>query len=313
MLNFAGTSVILFDDFGEEGFRMTGRALQGAEPWRVAWRYQPGGVIWSIHPAGRGKIVGEERDVARKATRFFCIELRGGRIQWDKKSFEEPWWVGIEAVHRDVMFLHGFVTPELPVHRGVTAVDLVTGRKLWSHATFTFACPGEHGVVVKQEAYDGDGLLEVDLRTGSVLGTPSSPPEVKPPLSDDAFVIPVPLQETGSVADLPVRGIRRFLQDKEVAGEPEAVLLGEAVVFSYYEYAPRAAGTGDGLRHRLAAIDRASGTVVYDDVLDETRSTIVPDSFFIAENMLCYVRERTQLTAVGPLPATSLILRGRRP
>lgn len=130
----------------------------------------------------------------------------------------------------------------------------------------------------------------------------------------DNFLLPIPLQQAEDDDERLMREVRRFLRGRDIAGEPERVHLCGTVVFNYHERVPRPSAAGNGVKNRLAVIELASGAVVYEDTLDAVRSAIVPDAFFIAANMLFYVRERTQLTAVRPFPATSPeILQGKRP
>ena len=75
---------------------------------KPTWEYKVDGLIWRVIPAESGKIVGEVRNVTKKATSFFCLNQMTGEVFWEDLKFGERWWIGIEAIHKDVILLHGF-------------------------------------------------------------------------------------------------------------------------------------------------------------------------------------------------------------
>src|SRR5215510_2177296 len=103
-----------------------------------AWKFDSGGTIWRIHPTDSENIIGEVRDLERKKTTFFCIDRYSGEVRWEKRSFVDDWWVGVETVRNGKVFLHGYVVPDLPGHKSIIAVDITTGNKVWENEDLTF-------------------------------------------------------------------------------------------------------------------------------------------------------------------------------
>ena len=135
---------------------------------RPSWEFTTQGDIWRLHPASGGRLVGEERDAVRKAVSFFCLDLTAGKPMWAGRNFGEPWWTGIEAVHEETVIIHGFATPDLPEHRGVAAVDLVTGDLLWQDAAIAYWGATGDCVYAGRVARGGMISEEIEIRTGRV-------------------------------------------------------------------------------------------------------------------------------------------------
>ena len=114
-------------------------------------------------------IVGEEREIESRTVSFFCVELSGGRSLWKEKEYGEQWWTGIETVYRDTLLLHGYASPDMPEHRGITAVDIATGELLWRNDEVTCAA-AVRGHIRALRGHPGTRTaVELDRRTGAVL------------------------------------------------------------------------------------------------------------------------------------------------
>src|SRR5713101_5946050 len=100
---------------------------------RVAWQYTTGGKLWRLYPSASGRIVVEDRDVERKKVSFTCLDQMTGRVLWTDLQFAEKWWITIDSIYHDVLFLHEYATPDMPEHKKIHAVDVESGRLSWSN------------------------------------------------------------------------------------------------------------------------------------------------------------------------------------
>ncbi|HMK38971.1 MAG TPA: DUF4905 domain-containing protein, partial [Bacteroidota bacterium] len=132
-----------------------------------SWEYAAEGIIWRLHPAGKGMLIGEERNIESRTTSFFSVGPSG--TLWKGKNFGEQWWTGIETVHRGVLFLYGFATPDLPGRRGITAVDCATGDLLWKNGELTFIAAAGGSMYASRDALEGPRVAEWDSRTGALV------------------------------------------------------------------------------------------------------------------------------------------------
>jgi hypothetical protein len=128
--------------------------------------YSPGGTVWRVHPAVNGRLVGELRDTENRRVSFFAIAFPEGKPLWEGFTVDEQWWNGIDRVEGDLLFIHGFVSPDMPMHRGITVVDIPTGKQLWSQPLWTLDVVRGRTLRVLTDGRDHEPTILVDARTG---------------------------------------------------------------------------------------------------------------------------------------------------
>ncbi len=258
---------------------------------RIAWTYTTAGVIWRAHPVPGGKIVGEERDLEQKQVRFFCINENDGSVLWDRRRFDEGWWIGIAGTNSTTLFLHRYATPELPEHKSVIAIDLGSGSKLWGDEEMQFVAAGETTLIASRGSMQGRRHAELDCRSGNVvneLGSAGLGAGVEQTKIEAIY--PTVLTDSNE--------IRRYCDPHVIEGEVSATSHGRLLIFNYYT---RSAGTGTAdfrFNNTLAIADRSSGQLLFSDILMRNTPAIVPESFFVQSDTLLYVKERNILAAV---------------
>jgi len=259
-----------------------------------SWSHTTEGVIWQVMADDAGRIVGEERDIGRKNLLFFCLETASGNVLWERRSFGEPWWLGLQAAVGGVLFLHGYASPDMPHKKGIIAADLETGRMLWSSSDLEFLRVREGVVSATREDVGGAALVHLD----AVTGMPSESGEDEGTTERGGgtvhVVAPERLEESG---DEHTRSLLYRNSPPEAAVERiEYLRAGNALVFSYWER-----GGDPSLKVGstvLNIVDVADDRLLYRDVLLQRAPLPVLPPFFMLENLVCYVRERRTLTAV---------------
>jgi hypothetical protein len=270
---------------------------------KLRWQYKAGALIWRIHPAVRGRIMGEERDLERKQVSFFAINMATGAVLWHKPGAGDPWWVGMDRVAEDYLFLHGFATPDLPVQRGVTVYAAATGEHLWSRAEWSIERLDEGSLTVREDRRDGSVLLLVDPRTGSVLseGRASDRAQKHTPQPIEDVLAYVGFPVVLSSAELPAHESGGLVAQQW----PVDRLAGPIEIFEHPAFVIMAAherkeeGAQAAFVHHLRVVRRNTGALVYRDILAASATGLGMDAFFVQDNTLIFVRERRTLCAVG--------------
>jgi len=273
-------------------------ALLKQRKLRPTWKYKSHGIIWRVVPTEFEQLVGEQRDIEKKEVSFFCVGQRTGEVAWENKTYGEQWWMGIEAVHKDILLLHRFATPDMPQHKGITAVDLSTGKQLWSHGDLKFATVQNATVVASKDSFEGSKLVEVHYRTGepvhsvnevdAMAGMPGKTGAMNP---ENEMRFPIP-EET------PSDSVQQHCETREKVGPVEVLETNELVIFNYHRHAPGRDRDHMRVDNILRVLEKESGSVIYADTLNTGAPGIVPDSFFVLRDTLYYVKDRNTLTAV---------------
>jgi outer membrane protein assembly factor BamB len=269
---------------------------------RPTWVYKTDGVVWRLVPTDAGMFVGEDRNIQKKQVSFFCINRMTGEALWKGISFDERWWIGIEAVHSDRVFLHGFSKPDMPGHKKILALDLFTGHVVWSNDDMQFIFATEDSVFASKDTINGRMSFELNLRTGSVLRPLENEHEVLNhakmrmhiPANDEPE-FPVPMGESSAMDEPAITLVHRHCGGDDVVGPVEVVDKNDILLLSYHKKSDM-----DGrLMHRLKVINRNTGELLFAETLDQNLPNTVPDSFFLQGKMLYFVKDRSSLTAVN--------------
>ena len=248
-------------------------------------------------------LLGEERNIESKTASFFCVDPSG--TLWKGKNFGEQWWTGIETVHRGVLFLYGFATPDLPGRKGITAVDCVTGELLWKNGELTFIAAAGDNIYSLHEAPGGPVVNELDLRTGAPVrevGRGRSAMGQVPRPEDGLEDVEYPQVLSEDDLSPPSALVRKF----------SALAVNEYPV-EFAEHGPYLVivchrGNGSARDERspytqvMDVVERTSGESVLHVTLDTAVSTPASGSFLVQADTLYFVREKKTLTAV-PLRA----------
>jgi hypothetical protein len=264
------------------------------------WQFSVRGTIWRIATDGLSHIVGEERDAQKKRTSFFCLECESGKVCWSGRRLGDDWWIGIEACVDGVLYLHGFATPELPVHRGITAVDVRSGALLWTDDDIMFLAASGNTLHAVRRGIAGSQIEEMDSRSGEVRQTFEASDRLVHSIrnaeagSSGQLTFPGPPPEGDAGED----GIMRRLRER-----PGAEMMGyidhpvTPVITSSIDRGtePRTSAVRDWV---LEILDRRTGAVLFTETLSQGTHWPAQETVFVLQNRLFYVKDSTSLVAV---------------
>ena len=145
--------------------------------------------------------------------------------------------------------------------------------------------------------------LRLDYRTGKNLGQASD--------NEAGSVVSLSLQEVIEDPEMPQPlfdlktfdsptniAIRSHCNLELLAGEVECIERPGHLIFSHYQRAS-SPSSDNCLNNVLTILDRQSGSILFTDIICHNSSAVVPENFFVQNDMLFFVHERTTLTAIG--------------
>jgi len=274
------------------------RSLFGSKPAvPTLWTYAPGGVVWRMVPSEDGVLVGEDRYKEDKRVLFFCLDLRTGKELWSRKSLEEPWWLGIEATHQGLVFVHEFARPDMPEHTGIIALDLRTGDIRWMKKEMQFRGVRDGVILGRERGALEDRFHLVKVENGEVLREVTAE-DVSDFPGETAGEVSGRIRYPSCVSkdDAGWDSFESVADTRRMVGECEAVEVDERRIFCYhagYERHPEQSI----LEHRMVIVD-ARGRKVYEDILHDRAHLPVYDAFFVLDGRLCYVRKERELVCL---------------
>jgi hypothetical protein len=272
---------------------------------RPLWQYTTKGVLWQIQ-AGSGRVVlGEDRNLETKEVSFFCLDRRTGAPLWYDLRLEELWWCGIEAIHDSCVVFHGFASPDMPGHRGVTVADFRSGKILWRNPQVRYVSGSETSLKVVRESREMAEALELNLLTGDVIqqtGADRSIPGVHSGLTEARMDVRVP--EVFSPELSPHEQLLQHLGDPGTLTPPVQILeVGGLIVLAIQARNPGSSNGQSPVQARLYVLGGSDRHVLFEDTLTRSARAPTAQSFFVQLDVLYYVKERSTLVAL-PLMMT---------
>lgn len=260
------------------------------------WVYTAEGILWRVVPTGHGLLVCETRDRERKRTRFVAISQADGRVAWQTAPFD--WWLGVEAVCGGVLLLHKFAQPDMPEHRGMFALDVESGRQLWHDDDLRFEGAAGDSFFASRRRLSGAQLFQFDARSAATLRevAPGALQQTVGSGETNGRLFPLHLLNLQMESSGVAARILPHVSIKCVVGVVEYVDLGNTLVVSFHERQSASADERHVFDHRLIIL--SNDDIVYSDIIARNTSAIVPESFFIENDRVFFVHERTMLTAV---------------
>ncbi len=238
-----------------------------------------------------GVIIGEERNIEEKTASFFSLDVSSGRVLWKDKSYGEKWWIGLDAVTDNRLYLHGFKKPDMPEHKNIIAVDLTSGDEIWRNSECSFLAIRNETLYGYKDLFERRVYYQLDHSTGSIIEELKELPagiELNVQYEKTDFIFPRQLTEHERQSN--VDGI-----SFEGAMHTELLETDSHLLFNIYT---RHATAQNSLKNTFSIIDTSTKKKVYSDVLNESTQFPVPDSFFLDGSRVYYIRERKTLIAL---------------
>jgi Domain of unknown function (DUF4905) len=266
----------------------------------TAWSYESHGHLWRILFGGKGHIAGEVRDHEKKTVSFFCLQEASGRPLWEDRTMPEPWWVGIEAVHRDTLILHGFEKPDLPEHRRIIALDLETGAQRWINEDLTFWFAYQDRIYAHQTLFEKRAGYVLSLETGEILETHPNGVEglfevrqlARQEDQAELFRFPSVFEPSSEPTQAESR-LLKLLKHKTVVGNIESLRKDSFMLCSYHIQSSE-----KEMENRILILDDRRGGELFSDVLARNVPAPVPDSFFLKDSTVYFVKDQKRLVAI---------------
>lgn len=264
------------------------------------WQHSAANVLWRIMFSHNGRVVIEDRNTEEKSATFSCLDSTTGYILWKEKVLGEQWWIGLDGITKDRLYLHGFKKPDMPENKNIIAVDLNSGEILWQNNESTFFAIQSPFVFGYKDLFERRVFYKINESNGeTVEELPSLPENIDPNTQYERidFTFPQAIPES----EIELWDIVRNEQEYTAV---EHIVIGKYFLFNVYS---KHADPSKELKNTFYIIDSSTKKKVYSDVLNEFTQYAVPDSFFVDPTKdivhetigtLYYIKERKTLIAI---------------
>lgn len=260
--------------------------------------FNQGRNIWRIILTDLNQIVIEERDIQNKEVFFSCINRITGEFYWKDKSFlNEKFWIGIEATKSRYLVLHQFEKPDMPNHKKIINVDLITGEILWVNDDLTYYDMDEDFIYGFAPKFEDKEFYQLSIEDGTIKNNLGNEEQSKPVLNSisekdySRYTFTEMMSESTSSNEVKELATK-IIGENFYFNFCEYIDKGNILIFNYYDkIAPQS------LINRLAIYDKSEGKPILIETLNSSTPAPLPDSFFMYDDDLYFVKDKIELVA----------------
>lgn len=272
------------------------------------FKFSQNGNIWRLFFNNTDFVAGETRDIRTKQAYLFTYDIINKKEYLKNYQFDEKWWFAIDALTDGALIVSNFQKPEMPEHKGFKVLDIKTGKVKWENDEFEFYFANNEHVFAVKQLFESRMIYKLDLNNGSTLS------EYK---GDEIDTIAILKSENNTkiyeglinteifdISDSFLRskfpGVIKKLQQLKIEGEVEYIEFDKYLILNHHSV--KGINLKDIssqlLTNTLEIHGSESNEAIFIDILNMETSSYVPDSFFIRNNFLFYIKEKTELICI---------------
>jgi Domain of unknown function (DUF4905) len=251
--------------------------------------------IWRLISAGEDKLLIEERNKKTKEVYFNCIQLKTGKKLLKSYQLKDKFWIGVEAVHNNIIFFHRYIKPDLPTHKDIIAFDLTKEEILWENNDLVFLTISDGNLYGYKALFEGREFYKLNIHTGNVIKKFEESPDENSieqfqnsAIKDFCFstIYSNDLDLDGKIRDI----IRITKEENVITGRIEFLVYKNVLSLSFHT-----PGKNGKLNKLLNVVDIVTGKIILKKIINSNIKVFIPDSFFLIKNYLFVLIETKKL------------------
>ncbi len=257
--------------------------MNRAETLEHHFSFDTGKTIWkTLADPKHTMLFLEIRDKSSKTVSFSELDMANKRWLWQNVTFDEPWWISMNAFSNDVLLFTLYTNQQNPDEKSTMAFDTHQQKILWWKNKFVVSfASGDY--VTGVETKFGSKETVFDVKTGDQL-----PAHDLVLIKPENFQVTRPLQYTEGTSYFET--VREFIERKCGFSPVISVEYCEhrsLIFISAYK------GQTDLANYLI--VFNSKGDLVLDVTLGEDLKGIAPDTFFIIPGYLIFVKNKSEL------------------
>lgn len=254
--------------------------------------------VWRILPTAEKKLVIEERDMNTKEVFFSCYDIESGKNLFKNYQLEEKHWIGIESIYNNVIFFHTYGKPDMPAHKNIIAFDILSQSTLWQNGNYVFSFVYDDKVYCYQQRFESRVFFALDYVTGNILDDFGTDVSVLNQLKEKAdedfekqnYLFPDYFNRTGISIEEHQKYLEQVLTDNVIKGDISFLKYENLLMYNYHEISK--SNTFDNV---FTAVDLTKNKILLKETLDKNLVNLMPESFFVKDNRLFLIVDKTKL------------------
>lgn len=262
------------------------------------YKYSDGNSIFRVLLSDTDKLIIETRDADKKEAYYQCLESGSGKLVFKNVQLDEKYWLGIEAIYKDIIFFHKYSKPDMPGHRCIIAFDINGKKIIWESEEYAFLFVYENLVYCYRQKFEGRDFYCLDYITGEVkenLGNDFVKINELKKTADDSkdysnYLFPV-IYDGSVIQDIRIKSIiDNYSCNLEIIGNIEYTVHNNLLLFNAHMKKE-----GAWIVNEFISADLLSGKIIFSELINTNLNAYAPDSFFIYKEKLFLLKDKKEL------------------
>jgi hypothetical protein len=213
-------------------------------------------------------------------------------------QLEEKFWVGVEAFEDEKIYFHKYTRPDMPGHIGIIAYSLTTREVLWSREDLVFLFLSENKIVAYVQKFELREYYILDTLTGNTIQESAGDNQDIDILREKSLEKQnenyrnylFPQSYPGNLPAESKELVEKLKENVIISGPIDFIQHGGYLLLAFHTV--KDDGKLDN-NFRLIEINRRK--IIFEDVVNTGISVYIPDVFFIKDNFLFLIKDKTEL------------------
>ena len=261
-------------------------------------KHDNGKQIWRILPTSKEKLVIEERNIDTKEVFFNCLEIESGKNIFKNYQLEEKNWAGIETIYNNIIFFHTYGKPDMPAHKNIIAFDILSQTIIWQNDNYVFSFVNEDKVYCYQQRFESRVFYALDYLTGKVVEELGSDAtilnQIREKLDENFENQNYLFPEYFTRTDIPIEEYQKYLEqiltENVIKGDLSFLQYKNLLMYNYHEV-----NKSNTLDNYFVCVDLTKNKILMRETLDKNLVNLMPESFFVKDNLLFLIVDKTKL------------------
>lgn len=262
------------------------------------YKHDSGKQIWRILPTTNKKVVVEERDVKTKEVFFSCLEIESGKKLFKEFQLDEKNWIGIESVYNDTIIFHKYGKPDMPAHKSIIAFDISSQSILWQNDNYVFSFIYDDKIYCYQQRFESRVFFALDYLTGNVVKDFGSDVAELHKLKEKAgsefgkqnYSFPEYFNRNDLATEEYQKYLQQVLTGNVIKGKVSYLRIENLLMFNCHEVSKT-----NTLNNIFTAVNLTKNKILLKETLDKNLVNLMPESFFVKDNFLFLIVDKTKL------------------
>ncbi len=252
--------------------------------------------IWRIIISDTDKLIFETRDTNTKETFYCCHNVTTQENIFSDIQLDEKYYLGIEAVYKDIIFFHKFPKPDLPGHKQIIAFDIASQKILWTNVDLSFFFIDDNLVYGFQQGFEERYFFALDYLSGELVKEFGDDYKTINALRNKAenekdwsnYLYPQ-IFKHGSNEKID-HAINSQINKLDIAGNVEYNVYNYLLLFNFHSKVFEG-----NMANKFIAFDLKTDKILLTEVLNANTTALFTDSFFVYKNLLFLLREKNEV------------------